>query len=183
MSTRYNLKRKTEKWTTSPGFLDEQDGKFSIIFANEFSIFQKPRLISVRLLQSASACAIAFHIHGNSFKIVLRSKKQTHMPRGVYDIRSSVANAVFLANINPPIPFLYCFLIFKSHLKDKSIRSSLFIECFVRPLVSSGVDSRYILTLRFPELKRLSFSSSRCISTIAAPFDTSSPSKGMLFSR
>jgi hypothetical protein len=49
--------------------VDKLYGLDSIITANKFSIFRQPPLISVRLLQSAFACAIAFHIRDAAFQV------------------------------------------------------------------------------------------------------------------
>jgi hypothetical protein len=78
------------------------------------------------------------------------------------------AIAVFIANINPPIPFVDYLLMFNDRPKKESILSSLLVECFLRPFISYAVD--YSLTMHFLELKRLSFSCSCRIITPATPF-------------
>jgi hypothetical protein len=49
--------------------------------------------------------------------------------------------AIFLANVNFPIHFLYYIRMFKSRLTDEFVLSSLLVECFVRALISKTVET------------------------------------------
>jgi hypothetical protein len=57
--------------------VNELDVLDSIIFVNMFFIFCQPTLVSIRFLESAIACAIAFHIQDTDFQVTKRKLIET----------------------------------------------------------------------------------------------------------
>jgi hypothetical protein len=61
----------------------------------------------------------------------------------------------FLANIRPPVLFLYYIQRFHAHVRDRAALSELFVECFIRPLVTYSIE--YGLSSRLPDLNKPEF--------------------------
>jgi hypothetical protein len=152
---------------------------FTLITADNFKAFREPPRLNVRLTQAAIACAIASFVHDRLFETMTSLFAETKpcltgpnvysifytawfkQIATLWDLTGFMAFArlgaidSFVANISPPPLFLYYLQLFHTIVKDLAILSDLFVECFIRPLVTYAIE--YGLQSRLSDLNKTEF--------------------------